>query len=170
MRLFLTLILAIGILLPVSQASSYENSMLGKAAPRFTLKDINHKDRRLSEWRGKLVIVNFWATWCIACKKEIPLLNAFHRKYAGKGLSIVGIAIDHWAAVKQYNIDVPIDYVNLIGKIDASFIVKRYGDIAGALPYSVVIDPEGKIVSISPGLLTQKYLDNIVEKFLKKPR
>ncbi|MDX1811477.1 MAG: TlpA disulfide reductase family protein [Gammaproteobacteria bacterium] len=166
MRNIIILSLLLTLFLPTAFASTDNKNVLNKKAPAFALADIHHKRRSLSEWKNRVVILNFWATWCVPCRKEIPLLNSLQKNHSSKELQIVGIAIDHWAAVKKYVSEIPIDYVNLIGNIDATLLVKRYGNDRGVLPYTVVISPDGKIVSIAAGQLTEDYLNHITEKYL----
>jgi len=165
-RIILCLIVCICLNTQTVFANSSQNTALNKQAPSFILSDINREKRSIKEWKGNLIILNFWATWCLPCKEEIPLLNEFHKQYKDQDLSIVGIAVDHWAAVKKFNKHIPIDYVNLIGNIDSTLLVKRYGNKTGALPYTVIIEPSGKIVSIASGQLTRQYLKKTIQKHL----
>lgn len=166
MHLFILVILSILLISPSVGFANNSSNALNKPAPNFSLSDIDRKRRNLNEWKGKLIILNFWATWCVPCKTEIPILNEVQKTYASEGLQVIGIAVDHWAAVKQFNHLIPIEYVNLIGNIDATLLVKRYGNRTGALPYTVVINPDGRIVSIASGQLTEQYLKQVIEKNL----
>ncbi len=138
--------------------------IIAQPAPDFSLPDAQGKLHRLTDWQGKVVILNFWATWCGPCKKEIPLLNAMQKDYGSDELQIVGIAIDNPKAVEQFIQLIPIEYLYLIGGTRAVKLVSRYGNTEGVLPYTVIIDPKGKIASIAKGLLTEKYLRRVIER------
>lgn len=142
------------------------SEVLNKPAPSFSLPDINSKVRSLTDWKGKLIILNFWATWCTPCRKEIPLLNQMQANYHFDGLQVIGVAVDNKQAVTEFNQTIPIDYVNLIGGLEAAKLTTRYGNNAGALPYTVIIDSQGAVTSIAAGLLTESYLRKVIERNL----
>ncbi|MCP2519925.1 TlpA family protein disulfide reductase [Candidatus Aminicenantes bacterium AC-335-A11] len=112
-------------------------------APDFTLQDINGNLVRLSDFRGKIIILNFWATWCPPCRKEIPIFIKLYKKYKDEGLVIIGISLDRGGKevvipfVKKYGINYPV----LIG---TSEVEEAYGGIRG-IPTTFIIDKEGKI-------------------------
>ncbi len=86
-------------------------------APDFQLHDSKGRKRRLSEFRGKVVLLNFWATWCAPCLTEIPVLNGVHREYADRGFAVLGVAMDErgWAAVTPFLAERRVDYPVLLG-------------------------------------------------------
>lgn len=135
-------------------------------APPFTLPDLDNRPRSLSEWQGKVVVLNFWATWCPPCRKEIPAFNKLQKKYAAKGLQFVGIAIDDKTAVKKFLEIIPIDYELLVGDANAIEIAKTYGNLSGVLPYTIIIDRQGKIVSITEGALSEREAEQAIRKLL----
>ena len=130
------------------------------ASTRFT--DLQAKPRLLSEWRGKWVVANFWATWCAPCLEEIPLLMAARRRRAGKGLEIVGIAIDQDAKVEQFAAKMQIDYPILVAGPDGLDLIRALGNRSGGLPFTVFLDPAGRIAQNKLGGLRQPELDNIL--------
>ena len=113
-------------------------------------------------------MLNFWATWCGPCRKEIPLLNSLQKSYAKRGVQIIGVAVDNAAAVKQFIRSVPIDYPVLIGDQEAIEVIEAYGDKTGALPYTVFINRAGIIDSLASGALTEDYARKSFERLLKK--
>jgi len=138
----------------------YENNG-GDKAPNFTLKDISGKDVKLSDYKGKVVILDFWATWCGPCRRGIPDLIALQKQYS-KDLAVIGISLDQKNTIadvvpfyKSFGINYPVVYG------DAK-IVQAYGGIE-AIPTSFVIDREGKIVNKYVGLIPkeeyEKYLN-----------
>ncbi|MBI4430034.1 MAG: TlpA family protein disulfide reductase [Ignavibacteriales bacterium] len=133
-------------------------------APNFSLKLSNGKSLTLSKLKGKVVLLNFWATWCGPCRAEIPGFLEVYEKYKAKGLEIVGISLDEtgWQDitpfVKRHNISYPI----VVGD---QKVVKAYGDIYG-IPTSFVIDKKGFIVDKHVGLLTREMLENKIKDLL----
>jgi cytochrome c biogenesis protein CcmG/thiol:disulfide interchange protein DsbE len=109
-------------------------------APQFVLRDSSGKRAKLSKYRGKVVLLDFWATWCTGCKKEIPWFSEFQRKYAKEGLAVVGVSMDEdgWKAVKPFLAEHRIPYRMLLG--DAS-TAQSYG-IQG-MPDTFLIDRRG---------------------------
>ena len=116
---------------------------IGDRADDLVLPDLAGKPQRLSQWRGRRVLLNFWATWCGPCRKEMPALSAAQSKHPN--VRIVGVALDQPQAVRDYLKRLPVGYPILIG-IDADpEPTLRFGDTVGALPYSVLIGPDGRI-------------------------
>jgi len=133
-----------------------------KAAPDFTLKDINGKPVRLSEYRGKVVLLNFWATWCGPCKMEIPWFADFEQKYKSRGFAVIGISMDEdgWQAVKPFVEQAHMNYRVALGN---DTIADLYGGVS-ALPTSFLIDRKGRIVAAHEGLVSKSdYQDEIDE-------
>jgi thiol-disulfide isomerase/thioredoxin len=120
--------------------------------PDISLADRTGAMRSLSEWKGRPVIVNFWATWCTPCRDEIPLLQALRKERAADRLEVVGIAIDERAAVLKYAADIGMEYPILIGEQDGYEAAERFG-VALVLPFSVFADSQGRIVTLKIGEL-----------------
>lgn len=100
----------------------------------------------LERWRGKTLLVNFWATWCTPCREEMPLFNAMQDRYAPNGVQFVGIAIDTPEAVQAFAKQLSIRYPLLIGDAAGIELTRRLGNRAGGLPYTVLVGPDGRIV------------------------
>ena len=130
-----------------------------KELVEFSLPDLNDKARNISEWRGKLMIINFWATWCPPCRDEIPLFISMQEKYGGKGLQIIGVAIDKKQDVENYADFNFINYPVLVGQEEVLAIMKQYGNRLGTLPYSVIIDPQGQVLSRKVGAYKRPELE-----------
>lgn len=135
-------------------------------APEITLTDLTGEPRKLSEWRGKLVLVNFWATWCTPCLHEIPMLLDIQQQYGARGLQIVGAAMDELEAVKTSAPQLGINYPVLVGDTEIITAMQALGDTLGALPYSVLIDANGTIVFRKHGEFSRDDLQKLVEQHL----
>lgn len=124
------------------QAASEKQSSGRKAAPDFTLTDANGQSVKLSDYRGKVVLLDFWATWCGPCQIEIPWFMDFQKEYKSKGLEVVGVSMDEdgWQAVKPYIAEKKINYRILLGNDTVS---ELYGGL-DALPTTFLIDRNGK--------------------------
>ncbi|MEO7149909.1 MAG: TlpA disulfide reductase family protein [Rhodanobacteraceae bacterium] len=126
----------------------------------LVLPGLDGKPQSLSQWRGKLVLLNFWASWCAPCRKEMPQLAAAQQRYADHGVQIVGIALDQPEAVRDYLKHTPVDYPILIG-IDADPVpTEHFGDRAGLLPYNVLIGRDGRILDTKLGELDTQQLNH----------
>jgi thiol-disulfide isomerase/thioredoxin len=121
--------------------------------PDLQFFDLDGTPHRLSEWNGKLLLLNFWATWCAPCIAEIPLLVDAQRKYGARGLQVVGIAMDETQPVRDFATRMKMNYPIMIGGPEITDAMDRLGDELGALPFSVLIAPDGRIVARTSGAL-----------------
>ena len=130
-----------------------------KPAPDFALKDENGAKVTLADYKGKVLLLNFWATWCGPCKIEIPWFMEFEQQYKNKGFEVLGVAMDDdgWTAVKPYIATHKINYRVVLGN-DA--MATAYGGV-DALPTTFVIDQNGKILTSHIGLVSR---DNYVKE------
>ena len=118
---------------------------------KFSFKDINGKKVSLSEFKGKVIILDFWATWCVPCKAEIPGFIGLQKKYGGQGLQIIGLSVDDsQSTAKKYATEMKMNYPVLLaeGKED---ILKAYDPIP-SIPVSIIIDRQGRIVARHLGI------------------
>ncbi|MBP7640553.1 MAG: redoxin domain-containing protein [Thauera sp.] len=139
---------------------------VGDAAPDFALPDLSGATRTLAEFRGRPLLINFWATWCAPCVEEMPLLAALRARHADTGLEVIGIALDDPAAVRAFVADLAIDYPILLdvpGRMDTS---ARYGDTQGVLPYSVLVDAQGRIAGVRAGSFSEASLGSFLAPVL----
>lgn len=150
----------------VAASDSARADAPAKRRPNFSLADLEGEVRQVDEWDGKVLVVNFWATWCAPCRKEIPFFNSLQTRYADKGLQFVGIAVDDARAVKRFMEVIPIEYPVLVGEDDAIPIAKAYGNRDGVLPFTVFIDRNGNIASIAKGGLTEEMTERTLLKLL----
>ena len=134
--------------------------------PEFWLPDPQGVRHGISEWDGKLVLMNFWATWCPPCLHEIPMFIALQERYGSRGVQILGIAIDDGDNVREFAIEVGLNYPTLHGQLDAIEVMSAYGNDTGGLPFTVLIDPSGTIVARHPGVLDESAASALIEEFL----
>jgi cytochrome c biogenesis protein CcmG/thiol:disulfide interchange protein DsbE len=135
-----------------------------KEAPDFALKDADGKLVHLSDYRGKVVILDFWATWCGPCKIEIPWFMEMQRKDKDRGFEVVGVAMDDegWEAVKPFAQKLGINYRLVMGNDQTA---QMYGGV-DALPTTFIIDRAGKIAAVHVGLASKKDFEDGVEALL----
>lgn len=140
---------------------------LRKAAPDFALKDGSGKLVHLSDYRGKVVLLDFWATWCGPCNIEIPWFAEFQRKYKDRGFEVLGISMDDdgWKAITPFVAEKKINYRIVLGDDKTG---DQYGGVE-ALPTTFVIDREGRIASVHVGLSGRKEFEDAIEKLLEAP-
>ena len=136
-------------------------STVSAAANNFVLKDMAGKKHTLSEYKGKWVIVNYWATWCPPCLEEIPDLVALYDSRKNKDLVILGVAFDYQNAkeVTDYVNDMLISYPIVLGDDD---VMKQIG-FSDVLPTSYIYNPRGELIKTKHGLVTKQYLDSLLK-------
>jgi peroxiredoxin len=143
-----------------STNAASKSSKERKPAPEFTLRDANGTFVKLSDYRGKVVLLNFWATWCGPCALEIPWFIEFEQEYKARGFEVLGISMDDdgWDAVKPYVSEHKMNYRVLLGDDSVS---QLYGGV-DALPTTFIIDRDGKIAFVNVGLAGKdEYLGEI---------
>ena len=133
-------------------------------APTFTLKDSQGKSFQLADYKGKVVLLNFWATWCGPCKLEIPWFVEFEKSYAAKGFAVLGVSMDEegWEVVKPYLDRAKVNYRMAIGN---DMMAQQYGGVE-SLPTSFLIDRDGKIAAVHIGLVSKGDYQRDIEHLL----
>lgn len=130
------------------------------SAPSLTLPDLENRSRSLSEWRGKTVLLNFWASWCPSCQYEIPDLIRWQQEYGDRQFQVLGVGIDEETPLRNVARTFGINYPILIADpVRDSRLLGEWGDPGGQLPYTVIIDPEGNIAYRSHGIFTQEIFE-----------
>lgn len=142
------------------------DSERGEYAPEFSLRDANDQEIRLSDFQGKVVLLNFWATWCGPCKIEMPWFVEFQRKYKDQGFSVIGISMDEegWDVVRPFTdrFHVNLNFPIVIGNDE---IADKYGGIV-ALPTTYIIDREGRVALMHQGLTSKGNYEDEIEQLL----
>ncbi len=134
----------------------------------YTLRDINGRDVRLSDYAGKVILLDFWATWCVPCTVEIPWLVEFQAKYGSEGLQVVGISVDEMAdRVAPFARRMNMNYPVLLGGGHAA-LVESYGPIAG-IPITVFISREGALCRKHIGIAAKDDLEHAIRALLRNP-
>ena len=132
----------------------------------LTLPDPSGRPQPLSQWQGKVLVVNFWATWCGPCREEMPDLVRAQKEYGAKGLQIVGIAADDADKVQQFAKEIQLNYPALIGGYAAIDLSKDLGNSLVALPFTLVVDRQGKVAYTHLGPVKPDKLRDVITKLL----
>jgi len=136
----------------------------GVIAPEFSLTDSSGATVSLAGYKGKVVVLNFWATWCHGCRTEIPWLAEFAIEYQSQGLAVIGVAMDEdgWKTVKPFLRKTPVNYPVVL---DTAQVARRYGGVE-AMPLTYLIDRQGRIAGIHVGLVDKGVLEAEIRALL----
>jgi len=132
--------------------------------PQFSLEDRSGKTVPIASFAGKSLIINFWATWCAPCRSEIPLLETLQAEWAGRGASVVGIAVDHRDEVLEFADRFKIGYPLLIGEQDALDAAASFGVASPVFPFTVFTDRRGEVVALFIGELHKPQAELILSQ------
>jgi thiol-disulfide isomerase/thioredoxin len=135
--------------------------------PEFALPDLSGQSRSISEWRDKILVINFWATWCPSCREEMPDLVALQAQYAAQGVQMIGIALEDKAPVEEYLDFVKINYPTLIAGDQGMALAGQLGNRAEAIPFTVVVDRQGMIRDRHLGKFSKPELAKIIDGLLE---
>jgi thiol-disulfide isomerase/thioredoxin len=136
------------------------------AIAQASFYDLDEKVQPLAQWQGKVMVVNFWATWCPPCIAEIPEFIKIQKQYQKQGVQFIGIAIDQKSKVQTFAKDTGMNYPVLLGDLAGIDLARRIGNAQGGLPYSVIVDRNGKIVATQLGTLSREKLEGIIKPLL----
>ncbi len=146
----------------VTPPTRHTVSVVGQLRPDFTLPDIEDKPRNASEWDGKIRLVNFWATWCPPCLREMPAFIEMQEQFADKDFVVLGIAVDRKDAVETFLETMDINYPILVGDAAALELTTLYGNRLGVLPFSAFVGKDNKIISVHNGEITAETIKSIL--------
>ncbi len=171
-------LLALGILALASAAAGYLSytqmrapapasaPAASSALPEFTLPDLEGRPRQSSEWEGRVRVVNFWATWCPPCRREIPLLKELQSEY-GDRVDIIGVAIDDMEAVREYAVEAEFNYPVLVGQQDAVDLGNRVLKDWIGLPFTAFVDASGTIRHVHVGEIHREQAEGFLRSILR---
>ena len=135
----------------------------------FELPDVSGQNHNINEWQQKIRIINFWATWCPPCLKEIPSFIQLQQQYKNQNVQFIGIAIDEKEAVQEYLSSININYPILIAEDNGVSLSKQLGNFIGAVPFTVIVDQSGSIIHMHPGELSKEKILEILSPLIKHP-
>jgi peroxiredoxin len=169
-RVFATIALGIALALsllmwPTRVPASTTDSDLRKAAPDFTLNDSKGFPLKLRDYKGRVVLLDFWATWCHGCKIEIPWYMEFQRKYKGRGLAVIGVSMDDdgWKSVRPFLREHQFNYPVVIGN---QYLAKVYG--VDSMPVTLLIDRQGKTADSHSGVVNKDGFEREIQTLLQE--
>lgn len=143
---------------PAALAAPVQTAMVGKPLPALELADLDGRMHALDAYRSRRLLINFWASWCGPCLQEMPALDDAQRKFADQGVIVLGIAMDRTDHVRAFLADKPVSYPILLGRLDPPSTSLQLGDEAEILPFSVLIDADGRIIATHAGVLSADLL------------
>jgi thiol-disulfide isomerase/thioredoxin len=123
-----------------------------------TYEDADGVPQPMSQWQGRWLILNFWATWCAPCVEEMPTLQKIAREYEPRGVSVVGLGIDRPDAIRRFRSELNLQLPLLVGGASGSELARELGNVTGALPYTVLISPQRRRVQARLGLMSTELL------------
>jgi thiol-disulfide isomerase/thioredoxin len=130
------------------------------------LADLDGNLQPLRQWQGKVLLINFWATWCPPCLEEIPLFSSLRKQYAAAGFEVVGVAVDEISKVIEFRDAHQVEFPLLNGEQDGMSMMSIFGNAMGGLPYSVLFDRNGTAVHYKTGSYSRQELQDLIEKYL----
>ena len=133
-------------------------AQVGQPAPALNLPDLHGKTHTLADYRGRRVLLNFWASWCGPCLEELPALDQAQAKFGENGTIVLGIAMDDPARVRTFLAEHPVRYPILLGSLASPSTSLIFGDTGEILPYSVLIDADGRVIATQRGPLSPAVL------------
>ncbi len=131
--------------------------------PEFSLPDMSGKVRDFAEWQGKHRLVNFWATWCAPCRREIPLLKAFQDEQSENGFQVIGIAVDYPEEVAAYSESADFNYPVLVGEQDAMAVAESSGIEFIGMPFTMFVAADGEYLAAYIGELHREHLEQLTD-------
>lgn len=156
----------LGLWLGLSRQVSAPEAQGASALMALSLPDLQKKPQPLAQWRGKVLVVNFWATWCAPCREEIPIFVKLQEKYGARGLQFVGISIDQYDKTSEFAGNFKINYPTLIGTFDTVEVSRQAGNTKRVLPFTVIFDRAGQIAATEFGGLTSEKLESLLNPLL----
>ena len=145
-----------------------QTDVIGTLRPAFEFKDTEGDLIKSSDLDGKVLLVNFWATWCPPCKKEMPAFIELQEQYAEKGFQIVGIALDDEDSVRDFADALGVNYPVMAAEYDGIALSRAYGNHVGALPFSAFVNRDGKIIKTKTGEISKQEVEELILPLLSE--
>lgn len=150
---------------PVTNSTAASSTSTAPRIIDFALADLDGNMRQLSEWNGKSRLVNFWATWCAPCRREIPLLKATQTAHAADNVQIIGIAVDFPDEVSAYAEEAEFNYPILVGQEDAMAAAEASGIDFIGMPFTMILAPDGELLKSHIGEIVEAHIETILDVF-----
>ena len=164
--IFIIAVLALSAGIGVKMFNQWQVEQQPQPLPTFSFPDLNSTSHSSNEWQGKIIVLNFWATWCPSCLKEIPAFMALQTQY-GEKVQFIGVALDDLEAVKTFQQKNAVNYPLLISGDWAGFnLAKQLGNSISAIPYTVVVNRDGQVIYRHSGELSVNELQAVISPLL----
>ncbi len=146
-----------------------DSSLKLSSSPLFAASypDVLGQQQALKQWQGKIILVNFWATWCPPCREEMPELSKIQDKFRDQGVIVLGISTDDLEKTKNFINNSPVSYPILAADMDGMDLSQILGNNRGILPYSVLIDQHGSVIKVFQGRIDQALVEQTIQAILK---
>lgn len=164
--IILAAIIALGLGITARNLLSSTEKAGVSVLPEFNLPDLSGREHNISEWRGKILVINFWATWCPPCLKEIPDFIALQEQYADKDLQFIGIALEDKEPVAKYIAATRINYPILLSGDNGIALAQQLGNNVGVVPYTLVVDRQGQIIHRHQGEFSREQILEVITPWL----
>lgn len=165
----LGLLISLGLAVRHFSVNSGNNTTIN-TAPLFTasLIDAQGIKQNLTQYKGKIIVLNFWATWCPPCREEMPALSQLYQEYQNKNVVVLGIAIDELALVKDFLLSSPMNYPIFIADNESMELGTELGNDKGVLPYTVIINADGNVIDTFFGRISKPLLETTIQASLPR--
>ena len=141
-------------------------SLRAERRPDFYFIDQDGVPRRMAHWDGRFVVINFWATWCPPCRGEMPVLVEAQKRYRGRGVQFVGLALDDMETVREYAREVSLNFPTGAGDAPLLDLMRSFGNPTQALPFTVLVAPDGRVIERHAGAFTREALGRLLDGLL----
>jgi thiol-disulfide isomerase/thioredoxin len=140
------------------------NNISTQALFNATFQDVNAKPQAIKQWQGKIIVLNFWATWCTPCREEMPELSALNTQYQNKNVIVLGVAIDEIGLIQEFAKENKISYPLLAAGDEGMELAAALGNNKGVLPYTIIIRPDGTVAKTYLGRISKSLLEETLIK------
>lgn len=164
---YLVILLILGWVIRYFALNPISNQPNARPLYKAALIKVDGSAASAETYRNKIIVLNFWATWCPPCREEMPELSALHSQYQHQNLTVLGIAIDEPAAVAEYLQQSPVTYPVLLTENESFELASQLGNNQAVLPYTIIIDENGNVIETFMGKINKEKLEKPLQKLLK---